>query len=43
MKGVGVVVIDVVPKSAAGKILRRELRERAKTEVVATATVTAKL
>ncbi|KAF8908005.1 AMP binding protein [Mucidula mucida] len=39
----GVVVIDVVPKSAAGKILRRELRERAKTEVVATATVTAKL
>ncbi|KAF9039471.1 AMP binding protein [Hymenopellis radicata] len=38
----GVVVIDVVPKSAAGKILRRELRDRAKTEVVATATVTAK-
>ncbi|PBK82853.1 AMP binding protein [Armillaria gallica] len=29
----GVVVIDVVPKSAAGKILRRELRDRAKAEV----------
>ncbi|KAF9526656.1 AMP binding protein [Crepidotus variabilis] len=29
----GVVVIDVVPKSAAGKILRRELRERAKQEL----------
>ncbi|KAF5322581.1 hypothetical protein D9619_001914 [Psilocybe cf. subviscida] len=29
----GVVVIDVVPKSAAGKILRRELRERAKEEL----------
>ncbi|KAK0498257.1 AMP binding protein [Armillaria luteobubalina] len=29
----GVVVIDVVPKSAAGKILRRELRERAKVEL----------
>ncbi|GLB37767.1 putative AMP-binding enzyme C-terminal domain [Lyophyllum shimeji] len=29
----GVVVIDVIPKSAAGKILRRELRERAKTEL----------
>ncbi|KAF5345339.1 hypothetical protein D9758_008423 [Tetrapyrgos nigripes] len=29
----GVVVIDVVPKSAAGKILRRELRERAKKEL----------
>ncbi|KAH7926973.1 AMP binding protein [Leucogyrophana mollusca] len=28
----GVVLIDVVPKSAAGKILRRELRERAKQE-----------
>ncbi|KAG6884239.1 hypothetical protein C0993_000184 [Termitomyces sp. T159_Od127] len=29
----GVVVVDVVPKSAAGKILRRELRERAKAEL----------
>ncbi|KAK1232165.1 hypothetical protein PQX77_004713 [Marasmius sp. AFHP31] len=30
----GVVVIDAIPKSAAGKILRRELRDRAKTEVM---------
>ncbi|KAF8653316.1 hypothetical protein AX16_004016 [Volvariella volvacea WC 439] len=29
----GVVVINTVPKSAAGKILRRELRERAKREL----------
>ncbi|RDB25422.1 4-coumarate--CoA ligase-like 7 [Hypsizygus marmoreus] len=29
----GVVVIDSIPKSPAGKILRRELRERAKTEL----------
>ncbi|PPR03178.1 hypothetical protein CVT26_008027 [Gymnopilus dilepis] len=29
----GVVVIDIIPKSAAGKILRRELRERAKQEL----------
>ncbi|KAF9012476.1 AMP binding protein [Cyathus striatus] len=29
----GVVIIDAVPKSAAGKILRRELRERAKQEL----------
>ncbi|KZT25992.1 AMP binding protein [Neolentinus lepideus HHB14362 ss-1] len=29
----GVAVIDVIPKSAAGKILRRLLRDRAKTEV----------
>ena len=29
----GVVIIDVVPKSASGKILRRELRELAKKEV----------
>jgi acyl-CoA synthetase (AMP-forming)/AMP-acid ligase II len=29
----GVVIIDKVPKSAAGKILRRELRQRAKTDV----------
>lgn len=29
----GVVVVDVVPKSAAGKILRRELRDRAKQEL----------
>jgi len=28
----GVGIIDVIPKSAAGKILRRELRERAKQE-----------
>ncbi|KIK61143.1 hypothetical protein GYMLUDRAFT_43231 [Collybiopsis luxurians FD-317 M1] len=30
----GVVVIDVIPKSASGKILRRELRELAKHEAV---------
>lgn len=29
----GIVLIDQVPKSAAGKILRRELRERSKTDV----------
>lgn len=29
----GVVIIDKVPKSAAGKILRRELRDRAKTDI----------
>lgn len=29
----GIVVIDVIPKSAAGKILRRELRDRAKNEL----------
>jgi len=29
----GVVLIDAVPKSAAGKILRRELRDRAKEEL----------
>jgi acyl-coenzyme A synthetase/AMP-(fatty) acid ligase len=29
----GVVIIDQIPKSAAGKILRRELHERAKAEV----------
>ncbi|KAJ7432182.1 AMP binding protein [Mycena galericulata] len=29
----GVAVIDVIPKSAAGKILRRELRDRAKEEL----------
>jgi len=29
----GVVVINVVPKSAAGKILRREIRDRAKVEL----------
>ncbi|EGN96316.1 hypothetical protein SERLA73DRAFT_186003 [Serpula lacrymans var. lacrymans S7.3] len=38
----GVVVIPLVPKSAAGKILRRELRERAKKEE-ATGQVKAKL
>ncbi|KAH8113275.1 AMP binding protein [Phellopilus nigrolimitatus] len=31
----GVVVIDAIPKSAAGKILRKELRERAKVEIAA--------
>ncbi|TCD66539.1 hypothetical protein EIP91_001260 [Steccherinum ochraceum] len=30
----GVVVIDAIPKSMSGKILRRELKERAKTEKV---------
>ncbi|KAG6884240.1 hypothetical protein C0993_000185 [Termitomyces sp. T159_Od127] len=29
----GVIAIDVIPKSASGKILRRELRERAKLEL----------
>ncbi|KAH9485035.1 4-coumarate--CoA ligase-like 7 [Psilocybe cubensis] len=29
----GVVVIDIIPKSAAGKILRRELRDKAKEEL----------
>ncbi|THH30871.1 hypothetical protein EUX98_g3331 [Antrodiella citrinella] len=33
----GVVVLDAVPRSAAGKILRRELRELAKNEVTAKA------
>ncbi|KAH8087870.1 AMP binding protein [Cristinia sonorae] len=32
----GVVVIDIIPKSLSGKILRRELKERAKTETVST-------
>ncbi|KIY68370.1 acetyl-CoA synthetase-like protein [Cylindrobasidium torrendii FP15055 ss-10] len=31
----GVAVIDVIPKSAAGKILRKDLRERAKVEAEA--------
>ncbi|KAN0131894.1 expressed putative fatty acid biosynthesis enzyme [Lactarius tabidus] len=39
----GVVVIDAIPKSAAGKILRRELRERAKSELRASSTPKAKL
>ncbi|KAF8340904.1 AMP binding protein [Amanita rubescens] len=29
----GVVIIDIIPKSVSGKILRRELRERAKREI----------
>jgi 4-coumarate--CoA ligase len=29
----GVVAVDAIPKSAAGKILRKELRERAKKEL----------
>jgi 4-coumarate--CoA ligase len=29
----GVVVVDAIPKSASGKILRKELRERAKKEL----------
>ena len=29
----GVVFVDFIPKSTSGKILRRELRERAKTEL----------
>ncbi|KAH0588755.1 hypothetical protein H2248_004559 [Termitomyces sp. 'cryptogamus'] len=29
----GVVAIDIIPKSASGKILRRELREKAKVEL----------
>ncbi|KAI0090784.1 hypothetical protein BDY19DRAFT_887434 [Irpex rosettiformis] len=39
----GVVVIDAIPKSAAGKILRRELRERAKKEPLPARPVRAKL
>ncbi|KAI0315007.1 AMP binding protein [Amylostereum chailletii] len=39
----GVVVIDVIPKSAAGKILRRELRTRAAEELKSEVKVKAKL
>ncbi|KAF7982250.1 hypothetical protein HWV62_29477 [Athelia sp. TMB] len=39
----GVVCIDVIPKSAAGKILRRELRELAKKELAEVEPVKAKL
>ncbi|KAH9006616.1 AMP binding protein [Lactarius hatsudake] len=39
----GVVVLDAIPKSAAGKILRRELRERAKSELGAGSTPKARL
>ncbi|KAI0821334.1 acetyl-CoA synthetase-like protein [Irpex lacteus] len=39
----GVIVTDVIPKSAAGKILRRELRERAKKEAPPVRPVRAKL
>jgi acyl-coenzyme A synthetase/AMP-(fatty) acid ligase len=30
----GVIIVDAIPKSASGKILRKELRERAKKEPV---------
>ncbi|KAH9048035.1 AMP binding protein [Lactarius hengduanensis] len=39
----GVVVLDAIPKSASGKILRRELRERAKSEPRAGSTPKARL
>ncbi|KAF8264657.1 AMP binding protein [Lactarius quietus] len=39
----GVVVIDAIPKSAAGKILRRELRERSKSELGGSSIPKAKL
>lgn len=39
----GVVVIDAIPKSASGKILRRELREQAKLELRTSPTPKAKL
>ncbi|KAF8586536.1 AMP binding protein [Ramaria rubella] len=39
----GVVVVDVIPKSAAGKILRRELRELAKRDSQGTVVATSKL
>jgi acyl-CoA synthetase (AMP-forming)/AMP-acid ligase II len=38
----GVVIIDAIPKSSAGKILRKDLREQAKREL-ATTIVKAKL
>ncbi|KAJ7443825.1 AMP binding protein [Mycena latifolia] len=39
----GVAVIDIIPKSAAGKILRRELRDLAKQEVAETLLLQSKL
>ncbi|KAI0343749.1 AMP binding protein [Trametopsis cervina] len=39
----GVFLTDIIPKSAAGKILRRELRDRAKNEPIVAAAVIAKL
>ncbi|CAL1711282.1 unnamed protein product [Somion occarium] len=39
----GVIVIDAIPKSAAGKILRRELRELAKKEILSSPEFKAKL
>ncbi|KAF8517346.1 AMP binding protein [Gautieria morchelliformis] len=39
----GVVAVDTIPKSAAGKILRRELRELAKEDLQVTGSVKAKL
>jgi 4-coumarate--CoA ligase len=39
----GVVFTDVIPKNPSGKILRRQLRERAKEEAAASGMAVAKL